>query len=170
VKPPQPMEAVLAEDARLRISLSTGEIEIAGPPDFVAKYDSEFRSVLDKLGHGVVHAPPVPNVGAALTTPAQTASDGLAGMAFGEIIHALPRGASGTDQILVAGYFSARGSADKTFSTGDANKLLVEQGIKLSNASQAMKNNLQQKRVFKVGNRFRLSKPGEDYVATLVKL
>ncbi len=87
---------------------------------------------------------------------------------FGEAIHSLPKGSSGTDQILVAGYYAAAGSADGTFATSEANSLLVEQGIKLSNPSQSLKNGLAAKRVFKVGKRFKLSKTGEDSIRSFI--
>ena len=74
---------------------------------------------------------------------------------------------SGTDQILLAGHYAAKVSSDGTFSTNDAHKLLIEQGVKLSNASQSMKNNLTAKRAFKVGGRFKIAKTGIDYLHAL---
>ena len=85
---------------------------------------------------------------------------------FGEVLHTLSS-KSGTDQILLAGHYVAKSSADGTFSTVDAHKLLIEQGVKLSNASQSMKNNTSAKRAFKVGNRFKVAKSGLDHLKTL---
>jgi hypothetical protein len=81
----------------------------------------------------------------------------------------LAKNASQSDKILLAGSFAAQGTGDKTFSTSEASALLVEQGIKLSNPSQSLKNNLAAKRVFKQGNRFRVSKIGEDHLKTFFR-
>jgi len=45
--------------------------------------------------------------------------------------------------------------------------LLIEQGVKLSNASQSLKNNVTAKRAFKVGSRYKVAKSGVDYLKTL---
>ena len=77
---------------------------------------------------------------------------------------------TGTDQILVAGHYAAMNNAQQTFVTAEANKLLVEQSIKLANPSQSLKNNLNSKKVFKVGSRFKLSRDGIDRVNELLQL
>jgi hypothetical protein len=87
---------------------------------------------------------------------------------FPEALHRLNTSASASDKILVAGRFVQLSSSDKTFSTFEANKLLTDQGVKLTNASQAVSNAQASKRVFKVGKRFRLSQTGEDYVKQLI--
>ncbi len=152
---------------RIRVALASGELEVEGPEQFVAKYESDIRLLLERLKDQ-----PLPvksadrgngQAGAAKVTSVIGSSS-----EFGEVLHALPKGATGSDQILVAGYFVARGNADQTFSTNEANRLLVEQGIKLSNPSQSLRNNLTVKRVFKVGSRFRVSNIGEQHVQSLV--
>jgi hypothetical protein len=152
-------------EARIRISLQAGELEVEGSETFIAQY----QDVLDALIDRVRTSKPGP----AQTDPAGTTTSTGASAAkgdFPEALHGLPSGASGSDQILVAGYFASLGIPDSTFATGDANKLLLEQGIKLSNPSQSLRNNLTAKRVFKVGNRFRISKTGEDHLKTLISL
>src|SRR5690606_25956716 len=49
------------------------------------------------------------------------------------------------------------------------NAQLVEQGIKLTNASQCVKNLQTAKRIFKVSGGFRISKDGEAHLKTLRK-
>jgi len=146
---------------RVRVSLVAGELEVEGDEEFVAKYDGDLKDMLRRLKEQAVPRP----TGGATAAGSSHRTDG-AGNAkeFGEAIHSLPKGSSGTDQILVAGYYAAAGSADGTFATSEANSLLVEQGIKLSNPSQSLKNGLAAKRVFKVGKRFKLSKTGEDSI------
>jgi hypothetical protein len=153
----------MPNEARIRIALATGELEIEGSDEFIARYEASVRSMLERLEKQTVSMP-APDEGSKLS------KDVLPGVPqgqkpeFGELLHSLPTGAAGTDQILLAGYYAGQGTSDNTFSTNDANKLLIEQGIKLSNPSQSLKNNLTAKRVFKVGSRYRVSKIGEQHV------
>jgi hypothetical protein len=70
--------------------------------------------------------------------------------------------------MLLAGAFAQSASDDNAFTTGEANQLLIEQGIKVGNPSQCMTNNLKAKRVFKVpGNKYRVSKQGHEHLQKL---
>lgn len=150
---------------RVRVSLVSGELEVEGDEEFIARYDGDLKAMLRRLKE---EPTPQPTVGAAVgKSPRGTDAMGAL-KEFGEAIHSLPRGSSGTDQILVAGYYAAARSAEGTFATNEANSLLVEQGIKLSNPSQALKNGVGAKRVFKVGKRFKLSKTGEDSIRSFI--
>ncbi len=158
----------MADQGRIRISLSAGELEVEGSAEFVAKYDDAIAAMLGRL-----REQPAPALRASGSVKPQSDSRAVpAGSTelgeFGEVLHALPKGASGVEQILVAGYYAAQANADKTFSTADANKLLIDQGVKLSNASQALKNNLGSKRVFKSGKAYKVSRTGEEYVQGLI--
>ena len=84
------------------------------------------------------------------------------------MLHRLPRAASDVDRILAAGYFAHVRSADKSFSTGEANVLLTEQGIKVGNPSQCVKQNLTAKRVFKHLGRYRVSQTGLEYLRQML--
>src|ERR1035437_5024120 len=153
----------MPDTGRIRISLTSAELEVEGPVEFVGKYSDAIGAMLGKLRDQPTPAPTRRGIG----TPAEV--PGSAGHAigaelgeFGEVLHALPRSVTGVDHVLVAGYYASQASPDKTFATGDANKLLIDQGIKLSNASQALKNNLAAKRVFKSGRGYKVSKTGEE--------
>jgi hypothetical protein len=151
---------------KIRISLGMGELEVEGSSDFVAGYEENIRGMLARLeSQSVKPASAASGGGAARAASAAASELGE----FGEVFHLLPKTASGSDQILVAGYFVASKSSDQTFSTNEANKLLIEQGIKLSNPSQSLRNALTAKRVFKVGSRFRVSNTGEQYVLNLIR-
>jgi hypothetical protein len=157
-------------EGRIRIALAAGELEVEGTTEFVAGYDDAIRGMLTRLrdrqvpsaGQGNSATPETSGAGPVSTSESREERQ------FGEVVHALPKGASGTDQILLAGYFASRSNSESTFSTAEANRLLVEQGIKLANASQSLKNNMSAKRVFKVGNRFRVSRTGEQHVQSLI--
>lgn len=161
------MTSNLAPTARIRIRLATGELEIEGTESFVSRYAESIDAIVDRLHTGSVITQP-----ASTATPAggvaaaESVTSPSPDEPFGEVLHTLAS-KSGTDQILLSGYYVTKGTPDGTFSTADANSLLIEQGVKLSNASQSMKNNLNAKRVFKVGSRFKVAKTGVDHLKTL---
>lgn len=152
------------DKARIRVSLATGELEIEGTESFVSQYAESIEAVLERLRTDGLQTqmPASSNTATAPAMPAQSAAD----EPFGEVLHGLSSKA-GTDQILLAGFYVSKNTSDGTFSTQDANKLLVEHGVKLSNASQSLKNNVTAKRAFKVGSRYKVSKTGQDYLKSL---
>jgi hypothetical protein len=155
---------VNGQHARLRINLSEREFEVEGSEAFVKAYLERFESWLARFDQTAepARADPPPK------TLARPAPRKLEGNSFGELIHHLPRAASDVDRVLLAGYFSYLRSADKSFSTGDANMLLTEQGIKVGNPSQCVRQNLAAKRGFKHQGRYRLSQTGIDYLRQLL--
>lgn len=161
-------------DTRVRISLAAGEFEVEGSEAFVRKYDSVVDELLEKLRDVPSPKAAVNNIqdGAmpgshdeesfSYTSAAADSPD------FGEVLQQLPSKATNTDQILLAGHFVQRRNTDNSFATNEANSLLLEQGVKLSNASQSLKNNLDGKRVFKLpGKRWRVSRAGEEHLSSL---
>lgn len=149
------------QPAKLRINLAQREFEVAGSEDFVRDYAARIEALLARLESD--HAPPPEH--------AAKSGDGAviqAPRTFGELMHELPRAATDVDRILAAGHFVQARSADKSFSTGEANSLLTEQGIKVGNPSQCVKQNLISKRVFKHQGRYRVSQTGVDYLRQLL--
>jgi hypothetical protein len=158
----------MAEQARVRISVGTGELEVAGTELFVAQYDEAVQALIGRLREQPIQPPSAGTDPGANSAAGSRGSLDIASREFGEILHALPSNASGSDQILVAGWYYQQASADNTFSTGNANQLLLGQGIKLSNPSQSLKNAIAAKRVFKVGKGYKISKTGEEHLRTLI--
>ena len=151
--------------ARLRINLSQREFEVEGSEGFVSAYAERFDAWLDRLSEPLEDAaapPPAPR------PPALSQRATPAAQSFGELLHQLPRAASDVDRILTAGYFAYLRSADKSFSTGEANALLTEQGIKVGNPSQCVRQNLVAKRVFKHLGRYRVSQSGLDHLRQML--
>jgi hypothetical protein len=158
----------VTETTRVRVCVQTGELEVQGTEKFVAEYGDAIAALLDRMATTPVPVALVGNGNGKPSEPSVTASGGTMDLlSFPEALHGLPKNATGSDQILLAGSFAARSNPEKTFATSDASALLVEQGIKLSNPSQALKNNLAGKKVFKVGSRYRVSKTGEDHLKNL---
>ncbi len=149
--------------ARLRINLAQREFEVEGSEAFVNAYVGRFDAWLaDFAAAGLDPAPP-PVPGARL----EATSRPLAAETFGELLQQLPRAASDVDRMLVAGWFAHMRNGDKSFSTGEASALLTEQGFKVGNPSQCVRQNLIAKRVFKHQGRYRVSQPGLDYLRQL---
>lgn len=158
----------MAEQARIRISLSAGELEVEGAEEFVAQYDEAINTLISRLEDQPIQSPTPVEAAAAGASPGAAQAAPTGQREFGEVLHSLPSNATGTDRILVAGWYAQTASADNTFSTGEANQLLLGQGIKLSNASQALKGAISAKRVFKVGSRYRVSRTGEEHLRSLI--
>jgi hypothetical protein len=156
---------VSEQRARLRINLSQREFEVEGSESFVGAYAERFDAWLGRLGEPRDNAPP-PDPPQQLGSPSPRAAPAV--HSFGELLQQLPRAASDVDRILTAGYFAYLRSADKSFSTGEANTLLTEQGVKVGNPSQCVRQNLTAKRVFKHLGRYRVSQTGLDYLRQML--
>ncbi len=147
---------------RLRINLAQREFEVEGSEAFVNLYVERLDQLLERLSDG-----PKPD-------PARPSAQPLVGVtvpqSFGELLEQLPRAATDVDRTLVAGYFAQSRTADQSFSTGEVNALLTEQGIKVGNPSQCVRQNLVAKRVFKHQRRYRVSQTGMDHLRQLIGL
>src|SRR4051812_13324997 len=103
-------------EARARISLSARELEVEGSESFVERFNESFEPLIERLTQ---IAPAAPAAGAA---PAAAGTSGTGtptaigvGLEFGEVLHGLPKGATDTDRVLLAGYHAQTQSADFTF-------------------------------------------------------
>lgn len=150
-------------NGRIRVSLSAGEIEVEGTEAFVAKYDETINIILQRLREG--KTPPGPAPSPQPQPGGEQKVKSLDG--FGEALHGFANAATDTDKMLLAGSFAQGASADNAFATKAASELLIEQGVKPSNPSQCMTNNLKAKRVIKVGKKYRVSKVGEAHLQKL---
>ena len=151
-----------AQRAKLRINLVQREFEVEGSESFVKTYAERLDQLLTRLTEQPA-APP--------KAQASPRSDGnaLPGTGtFGELLQRLPRASTDVDRMLVAGYFAQQRGADNGFATGEANTLLTEQGVKVGNPSQCVKQNLLANRVFKHQGRYRVSQIGLDHLRQLI--
>jgi hypothetical protein len=157
---------------RLRINLSQGEFEVEGSEAFVERYVARIDALFAGLAHGRSEAPagaPVPANGAAKAArPVNAAVVAAAPEHLGEWLEHMPRSATDVDRMLLAGYYAQLRSGDNSFGTGEANALLTDQGIKVGNPSQCVKQNLVAKRVFKHLRRYRVSQTGLDQLRQLL--
>ncbi|MFZ1430572.1 MAG: hypothetical protein WAS21_27855 [Geminicoccaceae bacterium] len=152
------------QHTRLRINLAQREFEVEGSEDFVRSFVDRIEDLLQSLDSAaptslptVVDEPPRP-----------AAVDSTLG-SFGEFLLRLPSSATDVDKMLAAGFYVQMTSADDAFGTSDANRRLLEQGIKLGNPSQCVKQSLLAKRLFLVSKgRYRVSQPGRTYLRQLL--
>jgi hypothetical protein len=151
----------LDQRGRLRINLSQREFEVEGSEEFVRGFAERISELLDLFDVGPVVTAPV-EAEAAPPSPEALGS-------FGEFLLRLPSSATDVDKMLAAGYFVQVGSADDAFTTADANRHLTEQGIKLGNPSQCVKQSLLAKRVFLLSKgRYRISQQGRAHLRQLL--
>jgi hypothetical protein len=155
--------------ARLRINLTQREFEVEGSEAFVAGFAERFREMLEGLEQEMPAAMPLPSGPRELQLPLPTPvhENGLG--SFGEFIMKLPNGSTDVDKMLAAGFYVQHQSGDDAFGTADANKRLTEQGIKLGNPSQCVKQSLLAKRLFMLTKgRYRISQQGRSYLRQLM--
>lgn len=72
------------------------------------------------------------------------------------------------DKVLIAGAFAQAQNSERVFTTKAAKQLLLDQNIKVSNASENVRRLTQTKRVFVVSDgKFRVSASGAEHLKTL---
>jgi hypothetical protein len=152
-----------SQRARLKVNLAEREFEVEGSESFVRAYAERIEALLERL-----NGPAEAASGLRESAPARFEAAPPTPQTFGELMYHLPRSASDVDRILVAGYHAQARAADRSFSTGEANRLLTDQGIKLGNPSQCVKQNLVAKRLFKHQGRYRISQTGFDHLRQLL--
>jgi hypothetical protein len=87
---------------------------------------------------------------------------------FGEYLHHFASDITDQDRALIAGSYCQRTSDGNQFTTAEANQLLQEHGVKLSNPSKSLVRNVGARRMFKIGNgAFRVSAEGMQYLSSL---
>jgi hypothetical protein len=160
----------------LRINLAQREFEVEGSEEFVRSFAERIEELMDQLENaaaaaaaGAAAPAPAPAV-PARGEPAGRAANGSSALGtFGEYIMQLPASGTDVDKMLAAGFYVQTQSPDDAFGTADANKRLTEQGIKLGNPSQCVKQSLLAKRVFMVSKgRYRVSQAGRGYLRQLL--
>jgi hypothetical protein len=143
--------------ARLRVSLAERAFEVEGSESFVRTYAERIEALLELIGER--------------PAPRPQADDADELESFGAFFQRLPRSVTDVDRMLAAAYHAQRRSTDNAFATAEANRLLGEQGVRIGNPSQAVRQNLLARRVFAVERgRYRISQQGLQHLGQLVRL
>lgn len=161
--------------AKIRINLNLREFEIEGSEEFINSHSAKIESFLE-----ILKSTP-PSADLALPTQQKNADSGLNEVLkpkknnesmpdnFGEYYQNLPINGKDADKILLAANFAQQSNPDNNFTTGDASKLLLDQGVKLSNPAVAISVNFKAKRIIKLSKgKYKISKDGNDYIKQLI--
>jgi len=155
----------MENSARIRINLSSNEFEIEGTEQFVKEYYEKIETMLSALPSTTPPMPTPPETGG---TPPPSGPDTGLPSTFGEYFHSFPNTITDVDRILIAGHYIESQSTDNLFTTEPANKLLVDQGIKLSNPSDCVSKNKRAKKVITISKgKFRVSPKGIAHINKL---
>lgn len=165
----------MSDRARVRINLGQREIEIEGSEAFVGSYAERLEALLESFTAAGEAFAALPENGAAgepilpdQAIPVATSAAPDLG-SFGEYMTRLPPTATEVDRMLAAGYWVQRQATDDAFATGEANRRLAEQGIKIGNPSQCVKQSVLARRVFSVQRgRFRVSQIGRAHLRHII--
>ena len=163
-----------ADSVRIRVNYSAREIEIAGSEQIVRDLWSELEPLREHFASDGERQPQPPDdrrstrLGAARQT-----NEGQAGTVpeeFGEFFQGFRHDITDVDRVLVAASFVQSASDDNGFTTGEANQLLQNQGVKLSNASESVRRNVAARRAFPLmgsKGKYRVSLTGREHLQTL---
>lgn len=155
---------------KIRINLTQREFEIDGDPEYIKEnYSSHIKDYLDIIkSQGKSDGSEVVNNGNNSGNISKVSKVEEVPSSFGEYFSTFNRGLNNVDRLLIAGYYIQLTSDNKSFIVSDASRLLLDQGIKLSNANVFNKANLDTKKVFKLsGKEFRVSEIGVNHINAL---
>jgi hypothetical protein len=145
---------------RIRANRTTGELEVEGTESQVASW---WERLWPQLAEHRTSQTPTQRAGAN-QPPGQQDLPEL----FGEYFAEFRSDVTDVDKVLIAGSFVQARDSDRVFSTKAANQLLLDQNIKVANASENVRRLTQTKRVFLVADgRFRVSATGLEHLKTL---
>src|SRR5205807_1065584 len=87
---------------------------------------------------------------------------------FGEFLHRFSADITDIERALVAGAFAQAQSESSSFTTAEVNELLLQQGVRLTNASASVKRNVDARRAIILGGgQFRVSQSGMQHLASI---
>ncbi|MFO0972126.1 MAG: hypothetical protein U1A27_01630 [Phycisphaerae bacterium] len=146
---------------KVRANRTTGELELEGPAAAVAEWWDKLWSELREPARAATG-------GASQRQALLPAASVELPDVFGEFYTEFRSDVTDVDKVLIAGAFIQGKETDRTFNTKAANQLLLDQNIKVANASENVRRLTQTKRVFVVSDgKFRVSAAGLDHLKTL---
>lgn len=154
-------------DARIRIraNKSTGELEIEGPTATVTDW---WEKLWPEVGQQTNGAASGAQGGAVRLPLLGSATSGHLPDLFGEFYTEFRSDITDVDKVLVAAAFTQGRDQDRVFTTKAANQALLDQNIKVANASENVRRLIQTKRAFVVSDgRYRVSATGLEHLNLL---
>lgn len=158
--------------AKIRINLNSREFEIEGSEEFINSHSVKIDNFLELLKNSpipaIVEQPIISNQVANTNKPIAQSNSEMPDN-FGEYYHQIPKTAKDSDKMLIAGHFAQQISSENSFGTKDATTLLLDQGVKLSNPSMFLTQNVKTKYIIKLTKgKFRVSKSGTEHIQKLL--
>jgi hypothetical protein len=148
---------------RIRANRTTGDLEVEGPAQAVTEW---WNKLWPELCEG--NRPAGPSLPGLRTASPPATGNGQLPDSFGEFFSDFRSDVTDVEKVLIAGAFVQGKEADRTFSTKAANQLLLDQNVKVANASESIRRLAQSKRVFVVSDgKFRVSTTGLEHLKTL---
>ena len=145
----------------------TGEIEVEGAPELVAEWWDRIWPQLSENTGGKNAAGRFPALHRETST-APTAGNTHVPEVFGEFFNDFRSDVTDVDKMLIAGAFVQAKDPDRAFATKNANELLMDQNVKLTNASECVRRLIASKRAFVVAEgKFRVSAQGFERLKSL---
>jgi len=158
------------KNTRFRINLSIRELEVEGTEEFVREYAGRFEKVISLFASAQTFGPTTSTLSVTDKSKSQdqTAQQDIPEI-FGEYFQKYRKEISDVDKVLVAAYYTQMQDEKNEFSTATANKHLKSMGIKVANASVAVKSHINSKRIFPtIKGKYRVSIEGIDYLNGLL--
>lgn len=149
---------------KVRANQGTGELEIEGLVQDVTEW---WNKLWPEIRQGNKSGAVLPSNNLRPIPPAE-AGNGHLPDTFGEYFSEFRTEVTDVDKMLIAATYAQGKDPDRLFATKSANELLVDQNIKLANASECVRRLHQAKRVFAVSNgKFRVSASGLEHLKSL---
>ena len=172
-----------AHNARIRINLSTLELEVEGSEEFVNSHAGQIEEFLELLKKRAEEAPVMlstTNGSLAETDMEENGQEeepvkqksalGPVPETFGEFYLRAAKNTNDIDKVLLGGYFIQHKNDKNIFSTREVSAVLKENGIYLKNPSHSIKLNLDARRIFAVKKGcFRVSEDGLERLSSVVR-
>lgn len=178
----------MAEQTRVKINLSSGDIEVEGKqsfveqqlknlPDTILSLRGELKKTRTTVAKGPKKRKKRVSRKRAASKPTRAAAKKAAVKvpdSFDKLLSDASDKLSQNDKVLLSGFYHQAGSKKNAFTSSDALKLLKERNIKISNVSNSMAQLLKTKRVARTKKEGRLSyykitNSGKDYLGQLTQ-
>jgi hypothetical protein len=156
------VEATLMSESRVRVraNRTTGELEIEGPAQAVEEW---WHKLWPELAQVSRPAAELPSQNQALLP-----STGNLPEVFGEFYTEFRSDITDVDKVLVAAAFVQGKDQERVFTTKAANLVLLDQNIKVTNASENVRRLIQTKRAFVISEgKYRVSTGGFEHLSSL---
>ena len=169
-------DSVQRADVRLRVNFTTREIDLAGPEESVrliweamAELRSQFAEPLPKFADEAASDQEPGSLAELQQTAMVSLSDQVSPQEFGEYFYGFRSDISDVDRVLIAAAYVQQHSEDQSFRTGEAKQHLLNQGVKVANASEGVRRNLATKKAFALADtgKYRVSRIGAEHLASL---